>query len=60
MINDLLNRNTVASVKYFTLQGREITGNIRTLPMSIVLKRTKYTNGKVEQMRIMRTSPAAR
>jgi len=50
----------VASVKYYTLQGREITGDLRTLPMSIVLRRTTYMSGRIEQMRVVRASQTGR
>jgi len=48
------------SVKYFTLQGREITTDLRTLPMNIIVKRMVYKSGKVEQMRVVRTSQIGR
>jgi len=62
LINSLLNRDAVVSVKYFTPQGREFKGSLHALPglRTALIERRTCRSGRVEEVKVMRTSRTAR
>jgi glucuronoarabinoxylan endo-1,4-beta-xylanase len=55
-IQKLMQRDRVVAVTYYTLQGREFTGDARKLRLSrnMLIRRTVYHSGRIEEARLLR------